>query len=136
MIKNIITKREFFIFNLRRNPFLKAQKCLFAITETRSDFSKKKFPYKHNRTITFEERVLKLDQELRTKLKQGQKNLLDDENVKKSITEIDSHQIEEVLVNPVLISKLISVHSLLKIIPNQNHLKIILKCFENNVISS
>ena len=128
MIKNILFKQKSILFLIKNHRITKFSSFAFSKKHT---LNLNNFP-KEN-TITIVERVISLEQYLKTKIKEGNKTLMDTSS-SQMIYEIDCEEYEEGYENPIFISKLISVYSYLKIIPNKKLLNKVLKYIENQVL--
>jgi hypothetical protein len=128
-IKTLINKQ------ICKENILKLRKNFISTNRLNRTTNLLKYSFDDNYLPSIEEKVNFLDQHIMNLLNEKKKNLLEDETVRQIILQINKSDIsKEGIDNPVTVNRLIKFFAMLKVIPNHQMLKSLLKYIEIQVI--
>jgi hypothetical protein len=129
LIKSFINKK------LYKHHVIMLQRALFSTSRLNKTNNIHKYSFDDNYLPSIEDKINFLDQHILNLLNEKKKNLLEDENVRQIMTQINKSDIsKEGIDNPVTVNRLIKFFAMLKVIPNHHVLKSLLKFIEIQVI--
>jgi|LauGreDrversion4_2_1035121.scaffolds.fasta_scaffold1072599_1 hypothetical protein len=136
MINKVLQIKILINKQICKDRILRLQQNLFSTNHLNKTTNLHKYSFDDNYLPSIEEKVNFLDQHIMTLLNEKKKkNLLEDESVRQIMIQINKSDVsKEGIDNPVTINRLIKFFAMLKVIPNHQLLKFLLKFIEIQVI--